>query len=319
MASPGGATSGKKDLNPANDIHISCFYKYVEKAGADGYNVLARLRRDEFSKDSFGRRFMSEGPEKRQINSDEYRRLKKKRQRKREVAKMKLEIATGVIVAAIVCIILGVLYAKDVFYKKADVTTLTVKDDGSLVLEEVVPVDGLDTDAANIKASVKKSIEDFNSSDRAAAETGTDSAAADSEAGTEIGKAKLAAVHVKDNTAYVRTTYTNAQTYADYSGYNCYIGSVSGAKAAGYSFSEPLCPVVGKEKGEAVAADSLSDLDDQDVVIVNESLHIRVPGEITYVSDTVTDIADSGETGGGLESAYGTTVAPDSYVLYTSK
>ncbi|MEE3481621.1 MAG: hypothetical protein VZQ80_06495 [Lachnospiraceae bacterium] len=259
---------------------------------------------------------MSEGPEKRQINSDEYRRLKKKRQRQRKVAKMKLEIATGVIAAAIVCIILGVLYAKDAFYKKADVTTLTVKDDGSLVLEEVVPVDGLAADESDIKASVKKSIEDFESSDIAATEDSAGAAEAGSKVGTKIGKVKLAAVHIKDDTAYVRTTYTNAVTYAGYSGYNCYIGSVAGAKAAGFDFTEPLCPVTGKEKGEAVAADTLSDLDGQEVVIVNESLHIRVPGEISYVSDTVTAIADSNETGGGLESAYGTTVAPDSYVLY---
>lgn len=267
---------------------------------------------------------MSEGPEKRQINSDEYRRLKKKRQRKREVAKMKLEIATFVIIAAIVCIVLAVLYAKDVFYKKAAVTTLTVKEDGSLVLEEVVPVDGLGADESDIKASVKKSIKDFEESSVQGVTDALDSmdvsgAEEAADAAEEIGKVKLSAVHVKDDTAYVRTTYTSALTYSKYSGYNCYIGSVSGAKTAGYSFSEPLCPVVGKEKGEAVAADSLTDLDEQDVVIVNESLHIRVPGEITYVSDTVTDIADSGETGGGLESAYGTTVAPECYVIYTAK
>lgn len=258
---------------------------------------------------------MSENPRPQEVDSEHYRRLRRRR-REREVLKRKIKLCMALIVAALVLVVVLVLKVNDVFYRKAAVSTLTVKNDGSIVLEEVVPVKNFSADKADIKASVKKSIEDFATSDVAAPED--PGAAAGSKVGTEIGKITLAAVHVKDDTAYVRTVYPNAVTYAAYSGYKCYIGSVTGAKAAGYAFSDPLCPVVGTERGEAAAAESLSDTDSMQVVIINEDINVRVPGTVTYVSANVETIADEDETAASGTATYGTSIAPDTYVLYDS-
>lgn len=273
---------------------------------------------------------MSENSRPQQTDSAEYRKLRRKRQQhRRAVLKRRLALLCVCLAAVIVLIVVLVLKANDVFYKKADVSTLTVKSDGSIVLEEVVSVKDIDTDEKELKASLKKSIDDFNSGKTAA---GTDAAgtAADSSGSAAVtqkdaevrngsGAVKLQKVSVKDGAAYVRTTYPDAATYAAYSGYKCYIGNVTGAKAAGYDFSSPLCPVVGKERGEAVAADTLTDTDGLQTVIVNEDINIRVPGEISYVTANVASLKDSDETAVSGTGTYGTSVAPDTYILYTTK
>lgn len=274
---------------------------------------------------------MSENSRPQQTDSAEYRKLRRKRQQhRRAVLKRRLALLCVCLAAVIVLIVVLVLKANDVFYKKADVSTLTVKSDGSIVLEEVVSVKDIDTDEKELKASLKKSIDDFNSGKTvagadAAAGGGAGTAASaavtqkDAEVRNGSGAVKLQKVSVKDGAAYVRTTYPDAATYAAYSGYTCYIGSVTGAKAVGYDFSSPLCPVVGKERGEAVAADTLTDTDGLQTVIVNEDINIRVPGEISYVTANVASLKDSDETAVSGTGTYGTSVAPDTYILYTTK
>lgn len=245
---------------------------------------------------------MSDNSQPQDMSSAEYRKLKK-RKRERQALKLRMKLAFALIIAAVIAVVVLILWKNDVFYHKAKVSTLTVKEDGSIVLEEVVSLKDIDTDEKDLKASLKKSIEDFQSSDSVQAKN----------------KVGLAAVHVRDDTAYVRTTYGNADTYASYSGYECYVGSVSGAKAAGYAFSDPLCPVTGTERGEAVAADTLEGAEGQQVVIVNEDINIRVPGEISYVTSNVTALTDTNETAASGTATYGTSVAPDTYILYTAK
>ena len=231
------------------------------------------------------------------VDSGEYRKLKRKR-RKREVLKLKLKIATGLIVAAIVLIVFGILYANDVFYRKAAVSTLTVGADGAITLEEVQSVQGIPTTKADIRASVKDAIATY-------------------EKGKGAGTVKLKTVKVKNDKAYVRTTYDSAKTYSDFSGYNLYAGKAGEAKKSDYDFDTSFYPVKDGAFGDAVGGDEIEKLDTFKAVIVNESIHIRVPGTVKYVSSYGTTLEDKNETGVSRDVKNdGTTAPPDTYVLY---
>ena len=92
---------------------------------------------------------------------------------------------------------------------------------------------------------------------------------------------------VEEKKAYLTLQYENAETFQDFSGIECFSGSIVEAQSAGYDFY----PVTdGKADKKTVRGSSLLEDDDLKVLIVKENSDLIVPGKIAYVSTEGTEV-----------------------------
>lgn len=96
---------------------------------------------------------------------------------------------------------------------------------------------------------------------------------------------------VEEKKAYLTLQYENAETFQDFSGIECFSGSIVEAQSAGYDFEQDLYPVTdGKADKKTVRGSSLLEDDDLKVLIVKENSDLIVPGKIAYVSTEGTEV-----------------------------
>ena len=96
---------------------------------------------------------------------------------------------------------------------------------------------------------------------------------------------------VEEKKAYLTLQYENAETFQDFSGIECFSGSIVEAQAAGYDFDLDFYPVTdGKADKKTVRGSSLLEDDDLKVLIVKENSDLIVPGKIAYVSTEGTEV-----------------------------
>lgn len=96
---------------------------------------------------------------------------------------------------------------------------------------------------------------------------------------------------VEEKKAYLTLQYENAETFQDFSGIECFSGSIVEAQSAGYDFEQDFYPVTdGKADKKAVRGSSLLEDDDLKVLIVKENSDLIVPGKIAYVSTEGTEV-----------------------------
>ena len=97
---------------------------------------------------------------------------------------------------------------------------------------------------------------------------------------------------VEEKKAYLTLQYEDAETFSDFSGVECFSGSIVEAQAAGYDFDLDFYPVTdGKADTKTVKGSTLLDDDDLKVLIVKENSDLIVPGKIAYVSTEGTKVA----------------------------
>lgn len=97
---------------------------------------------------------------------------------------------------------------------------------------------------------------------------------------------------VEEQKAYLTLKYDNCDSFSDFTGIECFSGSVVQAQSAGYDFDAEFYAVTdGTADGEKVSAKEVIKDDDLKVFIVRENSDIIVPGEIAYVSAEGTDVA----------------------------
>ena len=97
---------------------------------------------------------------------------------------------------------------------------------------------------------------------------------------------------VEEKKAYLTLQYENAETFSDFTGIECFNGSIVEAQSAGYDFDLDFYPVTdGKADTKTVKGSTLLDDDDLKVLIVKENSDLIVPGKITYVSTEGTEVA----------------------------
>ena len=96
---------------------------------------------------------------------------------------------------------------------------------------------------------------------------------------------------VEEKKAYLMLQYENAETFQDFSGIECFSGSIVEAQSAGYDFEQDFYPVTdGKADKKTVRGSSLLEDDDLKVLIVKENSDLIVPGKIAYVSTEGTEV-----------------------------
>ena len=96
---------------------------------------------------------------------------------------------------------------------------------------------------------------------------------------------------VEEKKAYLTLQYENAEKFSDFTGIECFSGSIVEAQSAGYDFDLEFFPVTdGKADKKAVKGSTLLDDDDLKVLIVKENSDLIVPGKIAYVSTEGTEV-----------------------------
>lgn len=96
---------------------------------------------------------------------------------------------------------------------------------------------------------------------------------------------------VEEKKAYLTLQYENAETFQDFSGIECFSGSIVEAQSTGYDFEQDFYPVTdGKADKKTVRGSSLLEDDDLKVLIVKENSDLIVPGKIAYVSTEGTEV-----------------------------
>lgn len=96
---------------------------------------------------------------------------------------------------------------------------------------------------------------------------------------------------VEEKKAYLTLQYENAETFQDFSGIECFSGSIVETQSAGYDFEQDFYPVTdGKADKKTVRGSSLLEDDDLKVLIVKENSDLIVPGKIAYVSTEGTEV-----------------------------
>ncbi len=96
---------------------------------------------------------------------------------------------------------------------------------------------------------------------------------------------------VEEKKAYLTLQYENAETFSDFTGIECFSGSIVEAQSAGYDFDLDFYPVTdGKAETKTVKGSTLLDDDDLKVLIVKENSDLIVPGKIAYVSTEGTEV-----------------------------
>ena len=96
---------------------------------------------------------------------------------------------------------------------------------------------------------------------------------------------------VEEKKAYLTLQYENAKTFSDFTGIECFSGSIVEAQSAGYDFNLDFYPVTdGKADKKTVKGSTLLDDDDLKVLIVKENSDLIVPGKIAYVSTEGTEV-----------------------------
>ena len=94
------------------------------------------------------------------------------------------------------------------------------------------------------------------------------------------GTVKLESLDTADQTAKAQISYAGYEDYADFNGVEFFVGSVLDAKVAGYELPKKMT---------AVSDKVTEDYSDEDkVVIIGQTIDVKVNGTITYVSENVT-------------------------------
>ena len=204
--------------------------------------------------------------------------LQEARRRRRQREVMRNRIILGACLALILALIIFLVVKVFGFVfnlgKSADTSTLTIKEDGSVVFEEVTDFDESVYSKSDLKAYTKDLISSFNE------KNGKNAVSLD----------KLS---VKGDVAYIKTTYKDAACYSSFTSYETYAGSYEDAVSAGYDFATLYSQVADDALLEADTVDADSVFAGSQVVVVNENVTVNVPGTITYVSTANVELIDS--------------------------
>ncbi len=224
------------------------------------------------------------------------KKMSKKRRRRRARLLLLLLIILAI---AVVLMILAVLNSKGFFYKKAEVSTIIVNSDGSIIAEEISKTDGLSQGKDDIKTNVEKMVADFNKGQ-----------------GSEKVRVEAVDFNEKEDEAYVRTRYTDSEAFSGYTQYDYFSGTVAEAQTRGYDFGTTFYPVENGIAGTPVTREELTDASILKVVIINDPTNIRVNGKIKYLSTENTKLVSERESGVMSEEVNPNDVAPYIYVIY---
>lgn len=169
------------------------------------------------------------------------------------------------LIAVVVIVIIAVAASKGLFEKRADHNQLTINADGTVVYEEVAKASG---DATDIRTFAQKQIDDYNKTE-----------------GEET--VKLERFATPDDKIYLRTSYKDVSTYTDFTGYELYNGTVSGARKAGYTFDTDFKTATDQKASakttyQNASADAFKSK--KVIAIKEDGITVKVPGTVLGTS-----------------------------------
>ena len=89
--------------------------------------------------------------------------------------------------------------------------------------------------------------------------------------------------------------YSDYNAYQSFTGNELFVGTVGDAMNKGYSFEDTFSAVSDKSKSGAVSAEDVTADSSKKVIILRGNEIVKVPGNITVVSDSCTSIVDKDE------------------------
>lgn len=256
-----------------------------------------RVRRPEAGGERVRR---AENPSDRARRQEAAKKKMKKKKQQRNIFLVLIIVALILLLVVIIKLIMG---AGISIGKEATETTLTLREDGAVIYEEVIDTDSLGMDdkdlEAELKSYVKEELDAYN----------------DSNGHKSIVLDKLS---VDDGQAYQKTTYKDVTCYHDFTGYELYNGKVSDAKAAGYDFATTFVSVYEGAAGDEVSSDAAANDGDLSVLIIRENGRVNVPGRIRFLSSNGVNLIDE-DTAGVYPEDPSNDAAVLAYIIYEEK
>lgn len=200
----------------------------------------------------------------------------RRRKRHRQVIRNRIIFGAAclAILALIITLVVRLISALVNSNKPVETSTLTFDKDGSVVFEEIAEFDSELYSEKDLKRFVRSEIEEYNEK------------AADD-------KITLEKIKIKNDKCYIKTGYSTADIYADYTDYATYFGTIEEAYADGYTFDGKFAEVSEGIKGQLLSTDIQNDYAGCYVAVVNENCDIVVPGNIVCISDESTSVTDA--------------------------
>ena len=212
----------------------------------------------------------------------------KNKQARMAILKRRRRWLIAVMAAVVILVVFFAAFLMGAFDRKADVTTLTVCRDGSIVFEERMNPDE-NPDGEKLRSFVKETIDEYNASAKA-------------------GDVRLKKCEVSGNQVYLKTFYRNAKVYHDFTGLTFFVGTIEEAAKAGYELQVPMVSANGGKKGNRMQWKELQKNKTGKILIVDQAIDIVVPQPIVAVSDEGTVMKSLNKV--GIEEAVGT------YIIY---
>lgn len=142
---------------------------------------------------------------------------------------------------------------------KAEETTLTIRSNGSVVLEEVSDLGGYSE--KEYRTYLKDLVKSYNK--------GND------------GGVKIRRVLRDGKDIYTETVYDSAGTYADFTGYTLWTGKASSVAEHLDGSTTAYAVKDGKKGSESALSDVSGDLH---AVVIRENIHVVLPSDVRYVT-----------------------------------
>ncbi len=203
--------------------------------------------------------------------------MMKNKQARMAILKRRRRLLITAMASTAAVVILFVAFLAGAFERKAATTTLTVKQDGSIVFEEVSSLEEK-TSESELKGFVTKTIDTYNAS-------------------AKEGDVRLKNCDVSGEQVYLKTIYKNAETYKKFTGLPFYLGSIAGASKSGYTLPEALVSVSGTKKTKQIKMETLAKDETKKLLILDQPIDVIVPQTILAVSNEGTTVKASGQVG----------------------
>ncbi len=210
--------------------------------------------------------------QKEQVRGTREQALKKRQlQRKKALRRRRRILIASIAAIVIAAVLIIVLLVRGLVGKKVEETALTLNEDGSVTFEEVMEFDSDTYSKAEMKKFVKNMVDSYDGA----------------------GEVTLNSVFAVKSKAYVSVTYDSMSTYAEFTGYPAYCGTIADAKEDGYTFDLTFEEVADGHIGDIVtASDAVSD-ENRNVVILQENVVVNVPGKIAYITTNGISVRDA--------------------------
>lgn len=195
---------------------------------------------------------------------------RRRRRSKRAIRRARRRLAILVlivIIAIVVAVVVSTLIRNGVFEPIPDKTLMKVSSDGSIVYEEVTVLSD-EYDIGQVGDFAREQVDSYTPK--------------------EGDQVVLERVKSSGDTAYVRMKYSSARAYSEFTGYEAYFGTVSGALASGHNFETGFKSA----SGEEVSRDTVLENGGARVFILQENTTVKVDGDILYVSSEGTNVSD---------------------------